>query len=282
MTTVPRSDGARRALLASATAASLLGVCVAAACTSTGAATPVDARGTTTAAASATGPAVYGPDHVGLELPGEEVCRLSPEAATPVPPGSYQALLRNARCEQQKFATMARLALTLGVECRHCHAVDPRDGSKEVYPVDTANKGKAVWMYQTFVQGLRLVDGSPTLCASCHLDPVTRQPVAKILGDPRDPVRTMEWMHEMTARFVTRAGERLRCRTCHQGMAPGRDGWLPNMVGEAWLRDALAAPAGAGSAATVEAAGGAAAVEAAGGAGAGGEQASDATGGGGG
>lgn len=177
--------------------------------------------------------AEYGLEHVGVALPGEDVCEKNEDGSlkNPIEEGRYKGLLRNARCEQQKFLTMARVAQTLGVQCNHCHAPHPTDPKKEDYPKFTENKRIANWMFKTFIQGLRPTDGSKMMCAKCHVDRTTNEPVAKILRDPRDLAFAQEWMHEvMTTQFVERNGKRLKCKTCHVGLAPELDGWIEDVI----------------------------------------------------
>lgn len=175
----------------------------------------------------------YGLEHVGINLPGEDICEKDETGAlkNPIAEGTYQGLLRNARCEQQKFITMARVAKALGVECDHCHVEDPNDPQKEIYPTFTENKRIANWMYKTFVQGLRPRDGGVMMCASCHQATAGDEPKAEILGDPRDDDYAQEWMHEvMTTEFVEANGKRLRCKTCHVGLAPDTQGWIEDVI----------------------------------------------------
>jgi hypothetical protein len=184
--------------------------------------------------------AQYGLEHVGVDLPGEDVCEKNADGslAEPVPEGRYEGLLRNAKCEQQKFLTMARVAQALGVECKHCHAPDPADPKKERYEVMTDNKRIANWMFRTFIQGLREADGSKMMCKSCHVDRKTGKPVAKILAAPRDLDHAQEWMNEvMTTRFVEAIDKRLKCRTCHAGMAPGQPGWIEDVIRHLKVKD---------------------------------------------
>jgi len=108
----------------------------------------------------------------------------------------------------------------------------PKPGKKneEDYPIHTDKKHLANWMCGTLIQGLKRIDGKPMTCSSCHLDK-NGKPVAKILGNPRDPAHAQEWMGSvMTSRFVERSGKRLKCKTCHVGMAPGREGWTRNVL----------------------------------------------------
>lgn len=175
----------------------------------------------------------YGPDHVGVQLPGLDICKKNDDGslAKPIAAGTYRGLLRNAACEQQVYITMSRVAQALDVDCTFCHVPDPDDPKKALYAEPTDRKARANWMLETFVQGLRPVDGSPTTCSSCH--GAEGAPRAKILQTPRDDAFAQEWMHEvMTTRFVTAEGDRLRCKTCHQGMAPGSTGWSPTVIRE--------------------------------------------------
>jgi len=177
--------------------------------------------------------AVYGLEHVGVDLPGDDICERDEdgELKNPIPQGTYRGLLRNARCEQQKFLTMARISKALGVSCEHCHVPDPHTPDKQHYAEHTDNKRIANWMYQTFVQGLRPKDGSAMMCASCHRATPDGEPTAKILKDPRDQDYAQEWMHEvMTSKFVEANGKRLRCKTCHIGMAPDTAGWIGDVI----------------------------------------------------
>ena len=201
--------------------------------------TPVEPDGTAGPAPATTagGPsgelAEYGLEHVGVSLPGEDICERDDngELKNPIPQGKYEGLLRNARCDQQKFITMARVAKSLGVTCKHCHVSDPNDPTKEIYPEYTENKRIANWMFKTFIQGLRPKDGSEMMCASCHQATPNGQGTPKLLRDPRDQGFAQEWMHEvMTTKFVEANGKRLRCKTCHVGMAPDTDGWIKDVI----------------------------------------------------
>ena len=174
----------------------------------------------------------YGAEWVGFEVPGDDICKRNADGslAFPIEPGTYQGILRNARCRQQKLLTMAWLSDTLGVDCGHCHVKDPQDPKKHLFEAWTENKRAANWMEQTFVQGLRATDGTRVACESCHTDR-EKKPVMKILGEPRDRRFASEWMHQVMATgFVEADGDRLRCRTCHEGMAPGDDAWKPEVI----------------------------------------------------
>ena len=134
----------------------------------------------------------------------------------PPPPHPFEGLLGKARCDQEMFLTMAGIATQLGVECNHCHAPNPSDPKKEDYPKPTPKKQIANWMSMHLMQAIKPADGSPLKCKSCHVDPATGKPVAKILGNPRDPARAHEWMSlVMVNKFVTAKGEKLRCKSCH-------------------------------------------------------------------
>lgn len=137
-------------------------------------------------------------------------------ASKPVP-HPFAGILRVARCEQHMYLTMASVAGQLGVQCAYCHA-PPKPGQQdEDYPVMTPKKEIANWMSQHLMQAVKPIDGSPLKCKSCHTDE-RGNPVAKILGDPRDPVKAAEWMSlVMVAKFVSADGERLKCKSCHGG-----------------------------------------------------------------
>ncbi len=172
---------------------------------------------------------------VGIPLPGTDVCDKNSDGSIKdeIPTGRYQGLLRNARCDQQKFLTMASVMKQLGVtECTYCHAPDPTNPKKALYTESTPRKEIANWMLSTFVDGLRRVDGNPMTCRSCHTSEKGKGHGAPhFLKEPRDVAFTQEWMNEvMTTQFSDRAGERLRCKTCHEGMAPSRAGWNPHVI----------------------------------------------------
>jgi hypothetical protein len=186
--------------------------------------------------------AEYGLEHVGVELPSEDICEKDESGGlkNPIAEGAYQGLLRNARCDQQKFITMARVAKALGVQCNHCHVVDPKDPKKEIYPEFTDNKRVANWMFKTFVQGLRPKDGGNMMCASCHGATEDNKSVPKLLKEPRDQDFAQEWMHEvMTVNFVEKNGKRLKCKTCHVGMAPKSGGWIKDVIRRLRYKDAV-------------------------------------------
>ena len=145
-------------------------------------------------------------------------------------PRPYQGILRGARCDQQRFLTMASVADQLGVVCVYCHVPLASDPRKEDYPVMTPNKEIANWMSQHLMSAIKPVDGSPMRCKSCHTDD-DGKPVAKILGNPRDPAKAAEWMAMvMVNRFVAADGSRLKCRSCHVG-AMGTPSFQAKVIG---------------------------------------------------
>lgn len=173
------------------------------------------------------------PKNVGIDL-ASDVCEKQPDGSLedPIPAGRYTGILRNARCKQEKFATMAAVAAALQVECKYCHLPDPVDPTKEIYERVTTQKQQALWMCDTFIKGLSPVDGTQIQCVSCHAANDTHQGRAKILGDPRDRDYAQQWMHEvLTTKFVEASGRRLKCKTCHVGIAPDQNGWIKNVIG---------------------------------------------------
>jgi hypothetical protein len=174
--------------------------------------------------------------NVGVPLPNDDVCEKNPDGTikNPIPAGKYKGLLRNAKCEQQKFLTMAYMIQELGIkDCSHCHVVNPNatgPADKFLFAEPTEKKRIANWMLATFIQGLARVDEKPMTCASCHNDGKGKGRI-KILYDPRKKDFAQEWMNEvMTATFTCRSSERLRCKTCHVGMAPNQAGWNPHVL----------------------------------------------------
>jgi hypothetical protein len=120
----------------------------------------------------------------------------------------------------------------LGIkDCTYCHATDPDDPKhKPIYGQPTEKKRIANWMLATFIDGLRRPDGSAMTCQGCHNDGNGNAAI-RILHDPRDNGFAQEWMNQvMTSRFVARDGDRLRCKTCHTGMAPAQEGWNPHVL----------------------------------------------------
>jgi hypothetical protein len=155
---------------------------------------------------------------------GFDICQGSPPVPHP-----FSLVLRNARCEQDMFITMASVADQLGVECAYCHAPKAGDPSREDYPVPTPKKEIAGWMSVHMMQAVKPVDGSPMRCRSCHTDE-NGKPVAKILGNPRDPVKANEWMSlVMVRKFVAADGSKLRCKSCHVG-TPGTADFHPKVI----------------------------------------------------
>jgi hypothetical protein len=164
-------------------------------------------------AAPASPPAVPAP--VAAATTASDVC-----AGSPPVPRSFTGLLRGARCDQEMYWSMSRVADQLGVNCTHCHAHETEDVKSCVFPPKTPQKDVANWMSAHLMQAVKPADGSPLTCASCHTDAEGR-PVAKILGAPRDPVKANEWMSlVMVRKFVAADGSKLRCSSCHAG-TPG-------------------------------------------------------------
>lgn len=177
------------------------------------------------------------PRNVGVPLPDDDVCEKNPDGSIkdPIPPGKYTGLLRNARCDQQKFLTMASVMKQVGAsDCTFCHAPDPKNPKRALYAESTPRKAVANWMLATFVEGLQRVDGKPMTCRGCHAaEKGQGKGTVHFLREPRDVTFTQEWMNEvMTTQFLERSGKRLRCKTCHVGMAPGQTGWNRKVIRE--------------------------------------------------
>jgi hypothetical protein len=142
----------------------------------------------------------------------------------------YFGVLKDARCDYDRFPIMADVATMLGVECNYCHVSDPANPKKELYPEMTPKKEKANWMRMHLMKAVKPADGSELKCSSCHSDDKGK-PVAKILGNPRDETRAHEWMSlVMTKKFVVAAtGEKLKCKHCHVGNYKTPD-WHPKVI----------------------------------------------------
>jgi hypothetical protein len=153
-----------------------------------------------------------------------DICEGSPPVPHPL-----SGLLRNARCEQDMYWSMAQVADQLGVDCTHCHAPLSTDPKKRDFPVMTPKKEIANWMSAHLMQAIKPADGSPMKCAQCHTDE-NGKPIAKILGNPRDPVKVNEWMSlVMVKKFVAADGSRLKCKSCHVG-TPGTAEFHPKVI----------------------------------------------------
>lgn len=130
----------------------------------------------------------------------------------------YFGVLADARCEEDKYPIMSDVVFMLGVDCKYCHVPDPDNPKKEIYPPMTPRKHIANWMKASLMKAIKPADGSQMRCKSCHVDDQGK-PLAKILGQPRDPLKAHEWMSlVMTKKFVVAAtGEKLKCKHCHVG-----------------------------------------------------------------
>jgi hypothetical protein len=148
--------------------------------------------------------------------PDPDVCQGSP----PLPHAPLSGVLRNARCDQDMYQSMAQVETMLGVECEYCHAAKVEGQKERDFPKMTPKKEVANWMSVDLMLAVKPADGSPLKCSSCHTDE-HGQPVAKILGEPRDRAKANEWMSlVMVKKFVAADGSRLKCRSCHVG-SPG-------------------------------------------------------------
>src|ERR1700760_4815235 len=96
-------------------------------------------------------------------------------------------------------------------------------------------------MTTELMTAIKPADGGKMTCKSCHTDE-DGKPVVKILGQPRDVKKAMEWMNVvMVNRFVTLDGEKLKCKHCHQANV-GSPGFVTKII----LTDHLPPHPGAG------------------------------------
>ena len=141
-------------------------------------------------------------------------------AGSPPLPHAFAGIAQSARCDQDVYYRMAKIADQLGVKCGHCHAPDPKDPQNEKwkdFPAPTHLKDVANWMGTQLMASLKPADGSAFTCASCHTDE-NGKPVAKILGEPRDEKRALGWMSRvLVKKFTDAKGNKLTCATCHVG-----------------------------------------------------------------
>jgi hypothetical protein len=152
-----------------------------------------------------------------------------PCAGSPPVPRKFFGLLKDAKCEQDMYLTMAKIAGDLGVDCNYCHVQDPSDSKKFDFPKMTDRKQVALFMGHDFMDGLRRKDGAEMRCKSCHVDK-NGKPAAKFLGTPRDLAWTTEWMNlVMSNRFVHTDGTKVKCRDCHAATV-GQDDFDPKVI----------------------------------------------------
>ncbi len=103
--------------------------------------------------------------------------------------------------EQKQNALMPAFARSLGVQCRFCH--EPGN-----FAAPTVHRHVAEHMYDHFVRKLRMQDGSPVFCDSCHAGE------ADFLVEDRQAV--MRFMRTNFVRPLTRIdGADHGCDTCH-------------------------------------------------------------------
>ncbi len=153
------------------------------------------------------------------------------EDKTP-PPHPYDGPLKNARCEQEMFSTMAGIADDLGVKCGYCHVPKPNNPKSFEYERMTEHKEVALWMSHTFMSGLARADGKPMTCGGiCHVDK-SGKPAAKFLGEPRDVSYAVNWMTTvMVNQLRKRDGSKLKCKDCHSA-AWGMPGFQAKVIGK--------------------------------------------------
>jgi hypothetical protein len=165
------------------------------------------------------------------QAPRPRVAEVDICVGSPPVPHALHGVLRAARCDQDAYAIMASVGEQLGVTCKHCHVPIPNERDKEDYVAPHPRKDVANWMSGHLMAAVKPADGSPLRCRSCHTDEQGR-PVAKILGDKRDPARANEWMSVvLTRKFVAADGSKLRCRSCHAG-TPGTAAFDPKVIGK--------------------------------------------------
>jgi hypothetical protein len=158
------------------------------------------------------------PESAAPKAPGVEhdTCEGSP----PLPHAPLEGVLRNARCDQDLYYSMSKVADMLGVDCDHCHAAKVAGEQERDFVAMTPKKEIANWMSTHLMASIKPADGSPLKCSSCHTDEHGHA-VAKMLGQPRDRIKANEWMSlVMVKKFVAADGSKLRCKSCHVGI-PG-------------------------------------------------------------
>jgi hypothetical protein len=172
-----------------------------------------DPDGKTTATAKPADPPPKGSSSATASSKPFDQCDNSPPLAI-----KYLGLLKDARCDFDRYPIMAGIATQLGVKCNYCHVPDPNDAKNELYPVMTQKKEIANWMSMHLMKAIKPADGSQIKCSMCHADEAGK-PTPKILKSPRDTTYAHEWMSlVMTTKFVVAAtGEKLKCKHCHVG-----------------------------------------------------------------
>lgn len=97
---------------------------------------------------------------------------------------------------------MKSFSKSLGVPCTKCH--DAND-----FHAPTKNKKIASMMWDLYVRGLTMADGSPVYCDTCHNG-------KKEFLDRQDKQALGHWMHENFVDKMKRVdGKEHSCETCH-------------------------------------------------------------------
>ena len=193
-------------------AAALLGAAILAACGET---TPTPQVPTASSAAPATTdkPPTEKPP---VDKPPTEKPPQAGSAMTPISASTMAADLKEVGFDIAKLQPMAKMktaekskvmkaiSKATGMECKGCHV----DGN---FKADTANKQIAHKMWDEYVVGMKLADGSPLFCDSCHHgkdDILTR--------DNKDAVS--KYMDDnYVKKLASKDGKEMGCPTCHTG-----------------------------------------------------------------
>ncbi len=107
----------------------------------------------------------------------------------------------DALSKEQRQVVMKSFATALGEKCSDCHAMKMSD--------ETANKRVTRKMWDVFVRGLKLADGRPLYCDSCHQGKATF-----LARDDEDALGA--WMKRAFVDGLQRAdGQKHGCGSCH-------------------------------------------------------------------
>ena len=103
---------------------------------------------------------------------------------------------------EQLRTIMGTFTRALGAQCADCH-------NREDFAASHARKQIAKQMWNQFVRGLTLQDGTPLYCDSCHQGQIQ-------FLDRRNPEALSAWMEENLVHRLKRKDEKeYGCQSCH-------------------------------------------------------------------